>query len=30
MAAADVAGVYKKYGFIERPVNMPGMVMPIN
>jgi hypothetical protein len=30
MAAADVSSVYKKHGFIERPVNMPGMVMPIN
>lgn len=30
MAAADVAGVYQKFGFVERPANMPGMVMPIN
>jgi hypothetical protein len=30
MAAANVAGVYQKYGFVERPDNMPGMVMPIN
>ncbi|MFT5717684.1 MAG: putative GNAT family N-acyltransferase [Oleiphilaceae bacterium] len=30
MAAANVAGVYQKYGFVERPANMPGMVMPIN
>jgi len=30
MAAENVAGVYQKYGFVERPANMPGMVMPIN
>jgi ribosomal protein S18 acetylase RimI-like enzyme len=29
MAAENVAGVYKKFGFIERPNNMPGMVLPI-
>lgn len=29
MAAANVAGVYQKYGFVERPAHMPGMVMPI-
>ena len=29
MAAANVASVYQKYGFVERPANMPGMVMPI-
>lgn len=29
MAAANVADIYKKHGFIERPANMPGMVMPI-
>ncbi len=29
MAAEDVSSVYKKHGFIERPINMPGMVMPI-
>ncbi len=30
MAAANVSKVYQKYGFIERPANMPGMFMPIN
>lgn len=30
MAAENVASVYQKYGFFERPANMPGMVMPIN
>jgi GNAT superfamily N-acetyltransferase len=30
MAAANAAGVYQKQGFVERPANMPGMVMPIN
>ncbi|MEH6453181.1 MAG: GNAT family N-acetyltransferase [Psychromonas sp.] len=30
MAAANVSGVYQKYGFVERPANMPGMVMPID
>ena len=30
MAAANVASVYKKYGFVERPLHIPGMVMPIN
>jgi predicted GNAT family N-acyltransferase len=29
MAAENVAGVYQKYGFVKRPANMPGMVMPI-
>jgi ribosomal protein S18 acetylase RimI-like enzyme len=29
MAAKNVAGVYQKFGFEERPANMPGMVMPI-
>ena len=29
MAAQNVAGIYQKYGFFERPANMPGMVMPI-
>ena len=29
MAAANVASVYQKFGFVERPANMPGMVMPI-
>jgi hypothetical protein len=30
MAAKNVAGVYQKFGFVERPSNMPGMVMTIN
>jgi len=30
MAAENVASVYQKYGFVKRPTNMPGMVMPIN
>ena len=30
MAAANVSVVYQKLGFIERPQNMPGMVLPIN
>ncbi|MFT5636278.1 MAG: GNAT superfamily N-acetyltransferase [Cognaticolwellia sp.] len=30
MAAENVAGVYQKHGFVERPANMPGMTMPIN
>jgi predicted GNAT family N-acyltransferase len=29
MAAENVAAVYQKYGFVARPANMPGMVMPI-
>jgi len=29
MAAANVGAVYQKYGFVERPTNMPGMVLPI-
>ncbi len=29
MAAANVGTVYQKYGFVERPVNMPGMSLPI-
>tara|TARA_R110001583_G_scaffold8952_2_gene42224 strand:- start:38 stop:445 length:408 start_codon:yes stop_codon:yes gene_type:complete len=29
MAAKNVAGVYQKLGFVERPADMPGMVMPI-
>ena len=29
MAAENVASVYQKHGFVERPANMPGMVMPI-
>jgi hypothetical protein len=29
MAAANVGAVYQKYGFVERPANMPGMVLPI-
>ena len=30
MAAANVASVYQKHGFVERPAHMPGMVMPID
>lgn len=30
MAAKNVASVYEKHGFIERPDNMPGMFMPID
>ena len=29
MAAENVAGIYQKQGFVKRPDNMPGMVMPI-
>jgi len=29
MAATDVASIYQKHGFIQRPSNMPGMFMPI-
>lgn len=29
MAASNVASVYQKFGFIERPANMPGMVLPL-